>query len=412
MNPGNMQNYIGVHRVHRMKTISLFETDRRTLKDSIELTIASLVAYANKYQHWAIAFSGGKDSSAMVTLVAHLIETNQIPTPKSLTVIYADTRMELPPLQISAIRIMDNMKIKGIDCRIVLPDLDKRFFVYMLGRGVPPPSNTFRWCTGQIKIEPMQKFLRRLRDIYGEKFLMLTGVRIGESAVRDQKIALSCGRNGAECGQGWFQETTSKQVADTLAPLLHWRVCHVWDWLMFNAPALGFPTSTIALAYGGEEAQEINARTGCVGCNLASRDVALDQILKLDDWQYLRPFKRLKPLYAELKLARNRLRKDGTERRKDGTMVKNPMRLGPLTFDARHYGLEQILSIQSEINAFADGTRRPFVSLINTEEKERIEELITLQTWPQGWIGDEVTGDVMLPEVLGEGIVQEWLFTD
>jgi DNA sulfur modification protein DndC len=34
--------------------------------------------------------------------------------------------------------------------------LDKRFLVYILGRGVPPPNNnTLRWCTRQIKVDPM-----------------------------------------------------------------------------------------------------------------------------------------------------------------------------------------------------------------------------------------------------------------
>jgi DNA sulfur modification protein DndC len=35
----------------------------------------------------------------------------------------------------------------------------------------------------------------------------------------------------------------------------------------------------IADAYGGDEAEEINARTGCTGCPLASEDKALDTIL-------------------------------------------------------------------------------------------------------------------------------------
>lgn len=81
----------------------------------------------------------------------------------------------------------------------------------------------------------MLRQLAALRDAHGEKFLMLTGVRTGESVARDQRIEASCGKNGAECGQGWFQEATPDAVADTLAPILHWRVCHVWDWLMFQA---------------------------------------------------------------------------------------------------------------------------------------------------------------------------------
>src|SRR5689334_8384330 len=126
------------------------------LRQAIELTVESLNHYAPNYRHWAIAYSGGKDSSATVTLAAHLIETGLVPAPRSLTVLYADTRLEMPPLQLAAMGVLAELRERGIDTRVVLPALDDRFFVYMLGRGVPPPNNkTLRWCTSQIKIEPM-----------------------------------------------------------------------------------------------------------------------------------------------------------------------------------------------------------------------------------------------------------------
>ena len=390
------------------RNLSFFEADRLTLQDALELTAQSLSVYAENYRHWAIAFSGGKDSSASVTLIAHLIETGRVPQPASLTVLYADTRMELPPLQISAMGVLGALEQRGIQTQVVLPALDDRFFVYMFGRGVPPPKNRFRWCTPQLKVDPMLNALQSLRDAAGEKILMLTGVRLGESAARDQRIALTCGKDGAECGQGWFQETTPTAIADTLAPILHWRVCHVWDWLTFDAPALGFPTTAVAEAYGGDEAEERNARTGCVGCNLASKDVALDNVLRIPHWQYLAPFKRLKPLYAELQLFRNRLQKQA-ERKRDGSLSANPDRKGPLTLKARRYGLDIILGIQDEINAAARRQGRPEVSLINNEELARIEQLMVANTWPNGWSGDELHGDVLTAQTLGEGITQPLL---
>ncbi|TEB41488.1 FAD synthetase, partial [Flavobacterium circumlabens] len=54
--------------------------------------------------------------------------------------------------------------------------------------------------------------------------LMLTGVRLGESAVRDQRINTSCSKDGAECGQGWYQSGLQNDLCSTLAPILHWRV--------------------------------------------------------------------------------------------------------------------------------------------------------------------------------------------
>lgn len=381
------------------------------LKDAIELTVESLCHYAPRYRHWAVAYSGGKDSSATVTIIAHLIETGRVPRPDSITVLYADTRMEMPPLQVAAMGVLEELRDRGIETRVVLPVLDDRFFVYMLGRGIPPPNNkTLRWCTSQIKIEPMIAALRGLRETAGEKLLMLTGVRLGESAARDERIVTSCSRDNAECGQGWLQVGTPASVADTLAPLLHWRVCHVWAWLTAHAPGLGFPTVPIAAAYGGDEAEEINARTGCVGCPLASKDTALDGLIRQPAWEHLAPLRRLRPLYEELRFTRRfRLRKAGAEILKDGSIGNNPQRLGPLTMEARLYGLEAIRAIQSEVNEAAAAFARATIDLLNAEEEGRIRELIAANTWPNKWSGEEPLGDELLDRVFSDGTEQPLL---
>lgn len=392
-----------------MRQASFFDEQRMTRAEAIELTIQSLTTYGASYRHWAIAYSGGKDSSATVTLVAYLIATEQVEAPESLTVLYSDTRQELPPLHIAAMGMLAELARRGVGTRLVLPELDNRYFVYMFGRGVPPPNNnTLRRCTPRIKVEPMLAALEGIRIRAGEKILMLTGVRLGESAVRDARIALSCSKNGAECGQGWFQYTTPESVADTLAPLLHWRVCHVWDWLTFEAPKLGFPTQLVAEVYGGSEAEEINARTGCIGCPLATQDTALDYLLTLPQWAYLAPLKRLRPLYRELRRFEYRLQKDG-ERNKDGRLSSNPNRKGPLTMAARRIGLEAVLGVQAEINAEAERLDRPRIDLINEEEYARILELIAANTWPQRWTGTEPRGDVLISQTLRNGLTQPTL---
>lgn len=388
------------------------------MTESIELTVQSLQAYGPGHAHWAVAWSGGKDSSATLTLLVYLIDSGRIRPPRTLTVFYADTRMELPPLAISALQIMDELRDRDIDVQVVRAQLDKRFFVYILGRGVPPPNNnTLRWCTRQIKVDPMQEALTRAIDNLGGTALMITGVRQGESAIRDRRIEMSCGRDGAECGQGWYQQLIpeSKSLRGrvaTLAPLLHWRVCHVWEWLKHWAPSAEFgdwSTAMIADAYGGDEAEEINARTGCTGCPLADKEKALDTILQNERWSYLAPLKGLKPLYRELREPQHRLRKPGIERLKDGSIGKNPQRMGPLTFAAREMGLVRVLSIQSECNAAARAAGRPAIDILNAEEESRIRELIAAEVWPQGWDGDEPTADTMLETVYQDGAVQPLL---
>jgi len=363
----------------RTRQLSLFEEQRLLLDDAVALSLESLRAYGERYRHWAVAYSGGKDSSATVTLVAWAIKTGMVPRPKSLTVLYADTRMELSPLQTTAVGLMEALRGDGFEARVVLPELDKRFFVYMLGRGVPPPKNRFRWCTPMIKVQPMMDELQGLRDRTGEKLLMITGVRLGESAARDQRIALSCSKDSGECGQGWFQVATKEAVADTLAPLLHWRLCHVYDWLYFDLMGHGYDVGGVATVYGEED-----VRTGCVGCNLVDRDTSLLRLIEYPEWAHLEPLLELKPFYRELKKPQYRKRKARPERRKDGTFGKNVQRMGPLTMAARAYGLEQVLDIQA----------RAGVDLVNGEEEARIREMWVLDVWPEKWSSDDIDADV------------------
>lgn len=394
---------------------------RLQMTESIELTVQSLQAYGADHDHWGIAWSGGKDSSATLTLVIWLIDTGRIKPPKTLTVFYADTRQELLPLASAASKIMDELEERGIRVEAVMAPMDKRFMVYILGRGVPPPNNnTLRWCTRQIKIDPMTQALeKRLADLDGN-VLMITGVRQGESAIRDKRIEMSCGKDGAECGQGWYQKILPeakglKGRLATLAPLLHWRVCHVWEWLKHWAPLVEFgdwSTATIADAYGGDEAEEINARTGCTACPLASEDKALDTILLNPAWAYLAPLKRIRAVWRELREPQHRLRKAGIERLKDGSIAANPQRMGPILLESRLMALERLLGIQAEINEAAERLGRPLVDMINAEEEARIRELIAAETWPDGWDGDEPVATTPLDKVYADGSVQPLLFLE
>jgi DNA sulfur modification protein DndC len=366
------------------KQTSLWEDQRMGMADAIELSIASLIAYGRDYDHWSIAYSGGKDSTTTVSFILWAIKTGRVQRPKTLIVQYADTRQEIPPLQQTAMRFMGDLRKDGVDARVVFPELDNRFYVYILGRGVPPPSNTFRWCTERIKIKPMLSALQTMHAEHGQRFLQITGVRLGESAVRDQRIALSCTSNSGECGQGWFQQMSSEAISDTLAPIVHWRTCFVWDWLYdwYSddwAKACGYEQGhgrdylgDLAAAYGDDD-----ARTGCIGCNLASRDTALENVVQQSEWQHLRPLLEIKPMFAELKKSKNRIRKATPETTKAGHYAKNGQRMGPLTMEGRAWGLEKVLDIQ----------KRAGIDLINAEEEARIRELWTLNTWPEGWEG-------------------------
>lgn len=387
---------------------------RMQMNESIQLTLDSLALYAESHDRWVIAWSGGKDSTALLTFVVWAILAGKVRAPKHLVVFYADTRLELLPLWLSAAAIREELEDKrealaavGCELRVetVVAPLDRRFLVYILGRGVPPPNNTtLRWCTRQTKVDPMKA---ALASVEGD-LLTLTGVRMGESAARDGRINLSCSRGDGECGQGWYQRDLQGGGRATLAPLLHWRVCHVWEWLRSWATTEEFgdwSTSLLAEVYGGDEAEELHARTGCVGCPLATVDTALDALLAKAAWSFLAPLKRLRPLWRELRLPRHRLRKPGGETRKDGSLVPNQHRMGPITLESRAWALGEVLAIQAEARAGAVASGRPWVDLLDAEEESRVRELIAARTWPQRWTGGEPRADAPFDDGDGQGVL-------
>lgn len=417
------------------RPVSLFENERLTINEAIELTIQSLTHYMTRYPLVSVAFSGGKDSTVVLTLLMALIETGRVPRPQRLHVLLANTRIELPLLHLAALEMIEMVRERGYTAEVVEPPLDDRFFVRMFGVGYPPSHNGFRWCTGLLKLKPMWAALQQTRQATGDKFLTLTGMRIGESAMRDERIALACNSKDGECGQGaivaeaqerarkggdqfglydsspvsyLFTRTPAGEPSDVLSPLLHWRVCHVADWLSLEAPGYGFPTHRVLEAYGAGigDSEPLEARTGCIACPVAGNgDPVLVKSSRMPGWEYLRPLLRLRDLYIELSKQKHRLKKNG-ERNKDGRLSSRPNRDGPLLFESRLWGMEQVLEIQAEVNAGARAAGRPELTLIDDEEKARILELIEAETWPQKWSSDDLRGDALVDLVVGEGLVQ------
>ncbi len=105
---------------------------------------------------------------------------------------------------------------------------------------------------------------------------------------------------------------------------------------------------------------------------------------------------------------RNRLRKAGGECRKDGSLVKNQGRFGPIQLDVRLSMLDKLLEIQSKVNAHSD---RPDIDLIDAEEELFIRQSIAEKLYPDKWDGTEPIGTTWIDEPLGNsGMVQPLLF--
>jgi DNA sulfur modification protein DndC len=70
--------------------------------------------------------------------------------------------------------------------------------------------------------------------------------------------------------------------------------------------------------------------------------------------------------------------------------------MGPLTFEARLWALDQVKSIQEHAE----------VDLINPEEEAKIRYLIAAKTWPRGWDGTEPNAAIAFENVRPDGSIQ------
>lgn len=136
-----------------------------------------------------VAYSGGKDSSAVLKLVFNAIKRAPVLATK-VSIIYCDTKVENPVLDGFVKRTLRNLRaeakivVPALKIKVLTPALNQRYFVRVIGRGYPPPTTFFRWCTKDLRIRPVQKFVRGL----GERPLVIVGTRRGESAQRDRVL--------------------------------------------------------------------------------------------------------------------------------------------------------------------------------------------------------------------------------
>lgn len=389
-----------------------------TIHQCIDMTVAELGRLFDLHDHVRVAFSGGKDSGTLVTLAAWAIETGKVRRPRTLALDQSDTLQELAPLVHASEAIRRQCEEMGWAVNIVSPEQDKGLWVNVLGRGVVPPNSmTARWCTRQLKQDPMARLLKEQAG--GEKPLMLVGLRTGESATRDRSMAVACSRDGGECGQGRFYFDTPDELAARAAPIVHWKTCKVWAWLKNYAPQHQYgewPTELIADAYGGageseEEAGKKGVRTGCIGCPLVPEDRALTSLIARPEWSYLAPLAELSAVWVWLRRPENRLRKRGYEVGEDGRItLTERQRGGPIRLASRLEALERVLSIQSRVNDHARRLRRPEQWVIPAHDETRIRELVAANTWPRGWAGTEPGMDEPMHEVRKDGSIQLNLF--
>src|SRR3546814_15686904 len=107
-------------------------------RSAMELTVQSLQAYGPSHRPWAVAWSGGKDPKATLTLLVTLIRGGDVPAPETLTVYLADTRVALLPLCIWALAIMERLSALAVRVEAVRAPHPTRRLVPITYRSIQP----------------------------------------------------------------------------------------------------------------------------------------------------------------------------------------------------------------------------------------------------------------------------------
>lgn len=125
--------------------------------------------YFKEDKEWIVTYSGGKDSSLVLTLVFKML--NRLPKEKRfkrIHVVSADTKAESYQMTTYLKRNLELIKNFEKELNLVVhlvqPDFKNSFFWNVIGRGVvaPKPPSPFQWCTKKMKINPMNKKLEEI----------------------------------------------------------------------------------------------------------------------------------------------------------------------------------------------------------------------------------------------------------
>ena len=268
------------------------ETDSKSIQD---LCAEIAATYLADNRPWIVGFSGGKDSTAVLSLVYTALQ--MIPVEKRQKQVYvvsSDTLVETPvvvDLIVSVLNAINSQaKIDQIPMTAhpVFPKMDQSFWVNLLGRGYPAPQQSFRWCTERMKIDPVSEFIKDKVAKHGEVIIAL-GSRRQESASRAQVIAKHR-INGSVLARH-----TSLPNAYTYMPIEYWSADDVWEYLLNESCPWGGDNWRLFELYKGSNQGECplvidtntpscgNSRFGCWTCTVVTEDKALHGLIQSGD---------------------------------------------------------------------------------------------------------------------------------
>ncbi|EGN9945274.1 DNA phosphorothioation system sulfurtransferase DndC [Salmonella enterica] len=334
---------------------------------------------------WVIGYSGGKDSSAVTTLIyLALLGLSPDQREKPVFVVCSDTLVETPVVVDLISRTMKLIE-KGaerdnlpITVQQVIPKVNETFWVNLLGKGYPAPTRQFRWCTERMKINPVSDFIRDKVSQYDEVIVVL-GFRSAESSSRAQVIA----KHKID-GTRLARHTTLSN-AFIYTPIDTWSVDDVWKLLRgafryspndveeWENPWGGNnrPLWTLYMDSSGQgECPMViddstpscgNSRFGCWTCTVVTKDRAMESLVQNGE-QWMTPLLEFRNMLAnttdpaQKDKYRNYKRRTGKvsyQYAKEGEDISADRKHvpGPYWLSYRKMWLEQLLNLEKSLNA-------------------------------------------------------------
>lgn len=322
-----------------------------------ELIIAE---YEKNNKPWFLGYSGGKDSSALLVLVFNALLSKH-EYHKDITIVYCDTGVEIPPIADYVHSTLLSFKNEIVEhelplnIKIVYPLLDDKYFVKVIGKGYPTPTNKFRWCTDKLRISPVQSVIDTSRES-----IVLLGVRKDESVERNRTISKHTTNN-----QYYLNQSTAKKTK-IFSPIINYDLRDIWSTLMYNRIPSSINFVKIAELYkdAGTECPIYReekgipcgkGRFGCWTCTVIRKDKSVSAMIK-NGYNELKPIFDFRNWLIEFR--------DNLEYRCK-TRRNGINGLGPITLKGRKIILSKLLKTQSECN----------IQLIQSDEIRRIKEL-------------------------------------